>query len=103
MHLLPKMGKAQLRRMPAVQSFIYLPVILSVWRVCLLKVFWENDITFQSKKYCCVTKHSRHLCFMVLHNELIKHPFFQSASGGEARTLTGSEFLFTQGELMAPS
>lgn len=99
MHLLPKMGKTQLRRMPLVQS-----VFLSVWGMDLLKIFWENNITFQSKKCCPVTKHSRHLCFMVLRNELIKYPFFQSAwRGGEARTLTGSEYLFIPGELMAPS
>lgn len=58
---------------------------------------------FKAKKYCPVTKHSRHLCFMVLCNELIKYPFFQAAWSGEGRALAGSEYLFTQEELMAPS
>lgn len=82
MHLLPKMGKAQLRRMPLVQSFIYQCFSVFGGWICW-RSSGKTTSLFQSKKYRPITKHSRHLCFMVLHNELIKYPFFQSALGGE--------------------
>lgn len=101
MHLLPNMGKTQLRRMPLVQSFIY--QCFSVFGGWICWRFSRKTSLFKAKNTVPSQNTVDIFALWCYAMSWLNTLFSNQPRGGEARTLTGGEYLFTQWELVAPS